>query len=298
VTGRGDAGGVRVRGGAGLQHVRARLLGIPGVSTVLDVQRRYVEARGSALAASITLYGFLALFAVTVLAIAVLGFLSAGGADLAHNLPRDLGLNGSAARLVHESVDSARRSRSATTVVGLVGLAWTGTSLAIVVGDAYNAAWRVDRRGSLDRVLGAAWLGGAAVALGAGGVATAAWSVLPGVFAPLVVVVTLTTNGALFVWTSWILPNRRVPWRASLPAAAIGAVALEVLKVLGAYAVPHLVARSSEVYGTIGVVFALLVWLLIFGRVVVYVAIIEARGWERHHGDRELEVNVPALPGR
>jgi uncharacterized BrkB/YihY/UPF0761 family membrane protein len=83
-----------------------------------------------------------------------------------------------------------------------------------------------------------------------------------------------------------------------LPAAVIGGVALEVLKLLGAYAVPHLVARSSEVYGSIGVVFALLVWLLIFGRVVVYVAIIEARGWERHHGEDRRDIEVPALPGR
>jgi uncharacterized BrkB/YihY/UPF0761 family membrane protein len=81
-----------------------------------------------------------------------------------------------------------------------------------------------------------------------------------------------------------------------VPAALVGGVALEAMKLVGAYAVPHLVARSSEVYGTIGVVFALLVWLLLFGRVVVYVAIIETRGWERRHGEREVDVEVPALP--
>ena len=67
-----------------------------------------------------------------------------------------------------------------------------------------------------------------------------------------------------------------MPLRAIIPAAVLGGVALEGLKVLGAYVVPHLVARSSEVYGTIGVVFALLAWLLIFGRVIVFTAIIEA----------------------
>jgi uncharacterized BrkB/YihY/UPF0761 family membrane protein len=66
--------------------------------------------------------------------------------------------------------------------------------------------------------------------------------------------------------------------------------------VLGAYAVPHLVARSSEIYGTIGVVFALLAWLLVFGRVVVSTAIIEARSWERTHRDQRVEMEVPALP--
>ena len=280
-----------------LRRLRTRVLGLPGVSGALDIQRRYTEMRGSALAASITLYGFLALFAVTALAIAVVGYLSAGGAHVARDLPNQLGLSGEAARLVHQAVDAARRSRAVATVVGLVGLAWTGTSLAIVVGDAYNAAWRVDRRGLADRALGLVWLVGSIVPIAAGAGATALWSLLPGFFAPLVVLVSIATNTALFTWTSWILPNRRVPVRALVPAAVLGGVALEVLKVLGAYVVSHLVARSSEIYGTIGVVFALLAWLLVFGRLVVYTAIIEARLWERTHGDQRVELEVPALPG-
>jgi membrane protein len=280
-----------------LRRLRTQVLGLPGVSGALDIQRRYTEERGSALAASITLYGFLALFAVTALAIAVLGYLSASGAHVARDLPNQLGLSGEAARLVRGAVDAARRSRAVATVVGLVGLAWTGTSLAIVVGDAYNAAWRVDRRGLADRALGVVWLVGSVVPVAAGAGATALWSLLPGFFAPLVVLVSIATNTALFTWTSWILPNRRVPVRALVPAAVLGGVALEVLKVLGAYAVPHLVARSSEIYGTIGVVFALLAWLLVFGRLVVYIAMFEARSWERTHGDERVEREVPALPG-
>lgn len=278
-----------------LRRLRTQVLGLPGVSRARDIQRRYTEERGSALAASITLYGFLALFAVTALAIAVLGYLSAGGAHVARDLPNQLGLSGEAARLVRNAVDAARRSRAVATVVGLVGLAWTGTSLAIVVGDAYNAAWRVDRRGLADRAIGLVWLVGSIVPIAAGAGATALWSLLPGFLAPLVVLVSIATNTALFTWTSWILPNRRVPVRALVPAAVLGGVALEVLKVLGAYAVPHLVARSSEIYGTIGVVFALLAWLLVFGRVVVYTAMIEARSWERTHGDQRVELDVPAL---
>lgn len=277
-------------------RLRARLLRLPGATRAVGVQRRYVEVRGSALAASITLYLFLALFAVTVLAIALLGFLEAGGVHLARTLPDQLGLSGSAGRLVHNAVDTARRSRKVATVVGIVGLAWTGTSLALVIGDAYNAAWEVDRRGVMDRLVGAAWLAGAGVCIGAGALATAAWSLLPGAFDPLVIVVSLATSTALFAWSSWLLPNRRIPLRGLLPAAILGGVALEVLKLLGAYVLPHLVAHASAVYGAIGVVFALLVWLLVFGRLVVYVAIVEAHGWERHHGERVVDVEGPALP--
>lgn len=47
-------------------------------------------------------------------------------------------------------------------------------------------------------------------------------------------------------------------------------------------------------YGTVGVVFALLIWLLLVGRVVVYVAVLEARRWERRAGAIDRE--VPPLP--
>ncbi len=120
------------------------------------------------------------------------------------------------------------------------------------------------------------WLLGAAALLAAAGGATALWGVLPGVFAPLVVLVTLAGNTALWLWTSWLLPNRRCGWRRLLLPAVLGAVALEALKVLGAYVVPHYVASSSELYGALGTVFAVLLWLLILGRVVVYMAVIEA----------------------
>ncbi len=75
-------------------------------------------------------------------------------------------------------------------------------------------------------------------------------------------------------------------------------MALEALKVVGAYAVPQLVRHSSEIYGTMGVVFALLAWLLVFGRLVVYTAIVEARQWEGGHADHAEEVSVPTLPAR
>ena len=272
------------------------MLRLPGASTVVAVQRRYVAVRGSALAASITLYLFLAIFALTVLAVALLGFLSAGGANLAHNLPSQLGLSGSAARLVHDAVDTARRSRRVATVVGLVGLAWTGTSLGIVIGDAYNAAWEVERRGMRDRLYAVEWLAGAGVCIGVGALATTASKLLPVALDPLAVVASLVTDTALFAWTSWILPNRRLPVRALLPAALLGGVALETLKLLGAFVLPRLVSHASAVYGAIGVVFALLIWLLVFGRVVVYVALVEARGWERRHGERVVDVAAPALP--
>ena len=258
----------------------------PIVRTALD---RYRQLRGREEAAAITLYGLFALFALAVLAIAVLGFMSASDEDIAHRIAEGLGLHGSAADLVVESVTRAQDTRAATTVIGLVGLIWVGSSFAVTVASAYDNAWGVEpQRFARARLVGLLWLLGAGLLIVAGAVLTGTIAHLPWLVAPLVLLASIAVNVVLWLWTSWILPHRKVPLRPLLPAALFGAVALEVLKVVGVFVVPRLVSKSSALYGTVGVFFALIAWLWVFGRVVVFVTILETlpgvgtrQGWSR-----------------
>ncbi|MFO7590008.1 MAG: YhjD/YihY/BrkB family envelope integrity protein [Acidimicrobiia bacterium] len=265
-----------------------------------ELQRRYNAIGGPTLAGGVTLYGFLAMFALLVLGVAVLGYISAGDSNLAGDLTRELGLTGQAARMVTSSVEAAQDSRRLTTVFGVIGIVWLGSSFALVVANAFDAAWRVPGRGLHDRVIGLVWLAGGAVLAVVSGGATALWALLPSAFAPLVIVVTIVGNGALWMWTSWLLPNRSISWRPLLVPALIAAVLLEVLKVAGAYVVPHFVATSSELYGSIGVIFAILLWLLVLGRLVVYLAVIEAWRAEGGRSPRPLKAGAASssTPGR
>lgn len=246
------------------------------VKAARELQRRYNAVGGPTLAGGVTLYGFLAMFALLVLGVAALGYISAGNRNLAGDLTRDLGLTGQAARFVTDSVEAAQDSRRLTTVFGVIGIVWLGSSFALVVANAFDAAWRVSGRGLRDRLIGLVWLAGGAVLAVVSGGATALWALLPAAFAPLVIAITFAGNGALWMWTSWLLPNRSIAWRTLVVPALIAAVLLEVLKVAGAYVVPHFVATSSELYGSLGVIFAILLWLLVLGRLVVYLAVIEA----------------------
>jgi len=260
------------------------------IGWVRELQRRYDAIGGPTLAGGVTLYGFLALFALLVLAVAVLGFVSADNSHLAEDIANELGLTGDAAKIITDSVAAAQRSRRLTTVVGVLGIIWLGSSFALVVANAFDAAWRVPGRGWRDRVRGLAWLLGAGILVAVAMGATALWGLLPGVFAPLVLLTSLAGNAALWMWTSWALPNRPfIEWRVILVPALLAAVTLEVLKVVGAYVVPRYVESSSELYGTIGVVFAILLWLLVLGRVVVYVAVIEAWRGEQTAPPPQLE---------
>ncbi len=266
------------------------------VARLRAIYQRYSELNGRATAAAITLYGFVALFALAVLAVAIVGFLSSDNDHVAADIVSFLGVTGSAAKTVTDAVATAQNSARVASVVGLVGLVWVGSSFAVAIGTAYDIAWRVPQRVARARLVGLGWLAGAGVLLAVGGAATAAIAALPNWLAPLLLVVSIGVNTLLWLWTSWVLPNRRVPWRALLPAALVGAVGLEILKVVGGYVVPVLVARSSALYGTLGVVFALLTWLLVLGRLVVLVSVIEVIGWERRHGTDPVVGSGPALP--
>ncbi len=265
--------------------------------TALRLQKRYSELNGNYLAGSVTLAGFLSLFPLLLFAIAVLGFFAAASTDLAGDVVERLGLTGDAERAVVDAVATARQSRRAASLVGIAGLLWSGLGLVAAVQYAVNASWQVTGRGWRDKLKGLVWLAGATVVLLSSLALSAAINFLPTAFAPLSVLTGLAVNLGLWLWTLDVLANRDVGWKSLLPGAILGAVGLEILKVVGSVYVPYAVKSASALYGTLGVVFATLAWLLFFGRLVVYSAVLNVVRWEEEHGTKRVELEVPRVPG-
>jgi membrane protein len=263
------------------------------VGRVLQVHQRYGELRGNDLAASVTLQSFLALFPLLLVAIAVLGFLNTNSADFTEKVIDNLGLTGDAAKNVTEALQTASDSRKASTVIGLLGLAWAGLALTNALRSAYNRAWQVQDHGLKGRAFGVLWLVGAAVIFLASIAVTTVVRFLPGFFAPLGILVGIAVSFALFLWTEHTLADVDVGWRPLVPGAVLGALGLEVLKALGAFLVPNMVASSSALYGTLGIVFAILAWLLFLGRLVVYTAVVNVVLYEGKRGTVTSAVQVP-----
>jgi YihY family inner membrane protein len=279
--------------------LRARLdrLGerIPPLGRALEVQQRYGELRGNNVAASVAFQAFVSLFPLLLVIVGVLGLVARhGDVDVAGKIIGNLGLNGDAAETIKNAVNTAKDTGAVAGPLGLVGLLWSGLGLVAALQYALNQAWQVEERGIKDKAVGMAWLLGAVVLfIGASAVTTVVnW--LPGFAAPAGILVGLAVNFVLWLWTMKVLPNRELPWRAFVPGAIFGAVGMEVLKVVGAIYVPRAVAHSSELYGTLGVVFAVLAWLLFFGRLVVYAAVTNVVFWERKAGTVTTTVEVPA----
>ncbi|HEX4905634.1 MAG TPA: YihY/virulence factor BrkB family protein [Acidimicrobiales bacterium] len=290
-----------------LERVKQRITGTgrhlgeryPFLVTVWAVQKRFGELNGSYLASAITLSSFLSLFPLLLVAISVIGFFSSGDPTLARDTVRFLGLSGSseAATIVTDAIQTAEESKAAASIVGVVGLLWSGLGLVAALQYVYDTVWQVTGRGMKDKLFGLLWLVGGGLLFATSFAVTSLVGALPGFLAPINILVGIALSFGLFMWTAKVLPHRDIGFKALVPGAMVGAIGLEILKLVGSLYVPRAVASSSAVYGSIGVVFAILAWLLFFGRLVVYSAVVNVVRWEEEHGTVVIDIRVPNLPG-
>lgn len=263
----------------------------------MDIPDRFAAIGGGPLASSIALASFVSLFPLLLVIIAVIGFVSSNDSSFASSLIADLGLRGRAAETVQNAIDTAEGSRRAASVIGFLGLVASGLGVVGSLQAAMNAAWQAKGRGLVDRLVAVRWLIGA----GAMFLATAALAPLlswaPGPAKPLTLLAGVVLTTGLFLWTYHSLGNSNVSWRVHLPGALLVAVGFEVLKAVGAIVVPRVVARSSALYGSLGVVFAVLAWLLVYGRLIVYGAVLNVVRYEKRAGTVTVEIEVPRIDG-
>ncbi len=269
----------------------------PWLGLALDVQRRFGDLNGGYVAGAVTLALFLSLFPLILVAIAVLGFFSSSDASLADDIIERLGLSGTAADQLEEAVATAEDSTGFASSLGLAGLLWAGLGVVAAFQYAIDTVWQVKGRGLKDKLYALVWLIGTGVLFAASFVLSALLNVLPGPVAPVVFVVGLGAQVALFWWTFQVLGSRDVGWRPLLPGAVAAGIGFQALTVLGAVYVPGAVASSSALYGSIGVVFAVLAWLFFFGRLLVYAAALNVVLFERARGTVTVDIEVPRLPG-
>lgn len=66
---------------------------------------------------------------------------------------------------------------------------------------------------------------------------------------------------------------------------------------VGGIYVPRAVSNSSQLYGTLGVVFAVLAWFLFFGRLILYSSVLNVVLHEKRVGTVRSVIDVPAQRG-
>jgi uncharacterized BrkB/YihY/UPF0761 family membrane protein len=97
----------------------------------------------------------------------------------------------------------------------------------------------------------------------------------------LVVLLVTAISFAAWWWVSWQLPHAPVAARDLVPGAVVVAIGADAMHVLTVYWIGAVVARKSNTYGAIGIALAVLLWVYLFGRVLVASAGVNTTLWRR-----------------
>ena len=219
------------------------------------------------MAAALAFQAFLSLFPLMLLALSIAGFLLAD--DPAEWLRRFFDAVPGIGPLVERDLDAVVEARGGLGLIALAGVAWAASGLTGRASDALGRIFRVPGRNVVRRrarslvamlVLGAA-LFAALVASGAiAAIHAEGWWWLPVRALTLVAIAGLEL--AFFAGTYAVLTPAGGPaLRDHLPGALLMTAGWEILKLVGGVLVVAVVNRSSALYGAIGAVFGLLVFL-------------------------------------
>ncbi|MGC4962194.1 YhjD/YihY/BrkB family envelope integrity protein [Gordonia sp. DT101] len=258
---------------------------------LIQTVQRYNDRRGNLYAASISFNGILALVPIVMVVFAIAGFVLANQPDLlkelqdavVKNMPEGLGDQ------VSDLIDSAIASRAAVGIVGLIGAAFTGIGWISGVRLGMTEMWggRVNRNAVMSKVwdlitfvvLGIAFAGTMALtALGNSGLTTevlswvgledASWA--PAVVRTVSVIISVMATWLLFTFVMSRLPLVQLPFRNTLKAGLLTAIAFEIVKTVGG------IYLQSVLSGPAGVAFGPIIGLLVFAylasRIVLYAA--------------------------
>jgi membrane protein len=261
------------------------------------VVKKYGDDEGGRQAALITYYGFLSIFPLLLLGVAILSRVLADHPDLRERLIAEIVPK--ALRPTVEHSLATLPTSSVPFVVGLIGLLFSGTGVVFSAYQTLNnvAAVRHRFRASFFSryvrvfvVLAILMLG--ALAAGTLTVVATALPGQPGVQRAAAVLGTALVVFAVLLLGAKLLLARHAPVRALWPGAVLGAVAVTIVLTAGAPLLARLVAKAGPVYGSFATVAGMFALLYLVGQALVYAAEVAAVRYARLW-PRAFDLNHP-----
>jgi uncharacterized BrkB/YihY/UPF0761 family membrane protein len=284
----------RVFGWADGVQRRHGVLGFP-----YAVVKKYGDDDGGREAALITYYGFLSIFPLLLLGVAILSRVLTANPELQQRLFDEI-----VPPVLRSTVEQAVGNLPTSTVpfiAGLIGLLFAGTGVVFSAYQTLNNVAAVPRRhraGFFPRyirvfvMLTTLLLG--ALAVGALTVAVTALPGVPGTGRALAALGSALIIFAVLLLGARLLLARPAPVRALWPSAALGAAAVTLLLSVGPPLLARLVSRAGPVYGSFATVAGMFALLYLVSQALVYSAEVAA---VRYAGlwPRALDQNRPTV---
>lgn len=270
---------------SGVSTIRQRR---PFLDHTIRAWSRYQGDGGDRLAAAVTYFGFLSFFPLVALAFSIAGFVVDAYPDAQRRLTEEINnfLPGLADKLDVATIGNAK---VATGIVGIAGLLFAGLGWIDALREAIRTIWHHNVKAGnfvVKKLVDIGVLAGLGLTLIASVAVTGVSSAAMNWFLDLLnienstpariglrivgLVLALLVDMSVFVYLFTRLPRLNTPVKRVLKGALLGAVGLEILKVVGSI----LVARttSNPVYGAFAVVVGLLIWINLVSRFVLFVA--------------------------
>jgi membrane protein len=255
-------------------------LGLRGVQSLgfllRDVARRASGARVSEAAATMAYYAFFSLFPLLVVLVVAGSYVL----EAERAFEAVVGMVGQALpgsrRLIEENVHQVIRLRGPVGLIGILTLVWSASSFFSLLTDNIERAWPAGsaRSAIRRRLLALAMVVGLAVLMALSLLGNALLQHLPAAdFVGRLAVLGRPLGASFSRLLPWALsfmmflslyrwmPNRRVPWRAALSGAGVVTVLWLAAGQAFVWYLGSGLARYELVYGSIGAVIVLLLWI-------------------------------------
>lgn len=280
----------------------ARVMGLPPVATLNRVMEIYGAAGGGLLAAGLAYGALVALLPGFLLFVGLLGFVISDTATREEVIASLSAQIPPLAALVRDGITSIVEWAGASSIVGLVGLAWGTSRFYGSIDESFARIFvHAAPRGMVERLVRgfasvALLVGGLAGVLVLTGVQQFVDGTLPGgpagdaLRTALRLGVPLFAAGAVTLVVAALyrlVPNVHVPMSALGPPALVVGIVLALLTQLFVFVAPRLVG-SLAVFGGFAAVFAALAWLALG-----FQALLIGAAWTR---ERVRERDPGALP--
>jgi membrane protein len=193
---------------------------------------------------------------------------SSAGGVLPEQMVTRFHLSGDAADAMRTLFARPPDSEGALTVISAVVLFASLLSFARALQGTYEVAWALASRGVRGILTG---LAGITLLLSQILLLSLLVSLLSGGLGARVGSTVLRAVVGIPFWLAlqFVLLSGRVPWRVLLPGAVVMGIGQSLISLGSAVWMPHLVSTNAARYGTIGVTFALLSWLILVCAAIV-----------------------------
>ncbi|GAB3926954.1 inner membrane protein YhjD [Microlunatus endophyticus] len=270
----------------------------PMVAHLLRANQRFGGRLGNQFGAAITYFSVLAIVPIIMFAFSVLGFVLAIAPDLKQELLDEIrkalsGLDNGTRASIMALIKNALDHFKAIGIVGLLSALYSGAGWIGNLKDAVRAQWResfdlrikkenflIKNAHNILILLGLLVL--IAITFGLASISTTLSGTITGwlgldqvgwlqpVLAIVPIIFSVGAGWLVFMYLFLVLPETREPWSAVRRGSLIGAIGLGVLQYLTSFLIGRF--TNSPTASLFGPVIALMVFLNLFARLVLFVA--------------------------